>query len=79
MVSNLSEEKRHELLKKVSDFSDFNEDNDPHKEHDFGEVTQDGSEYFFKFEHIFQDGDHFSQTGKRRLHVLNDILKFADE
>lgn len=70
MVSRLSEEKRHELLKKVSDFSDFNEDNDPYKEHDFGAVEQDGERYFFKFEYLSQDNNHFSQVGKRRLHVM---------
>lgn len=32
----------------VSAFNDFNEDNDPHGEHDFGSVDVDGERVFFK-------------------------------
>lgn len=31
-----SQEDKHNIVKKVMDFDAFNEDNDPHKERDFG-------------------------------------------
>ncbi len=34
--------------KAVSAFTDFNADNDPHGEHDFGTVTVQGKKLFFK-------------------------------
>ena len=33
-------------------FSDFNPDNDPHQEHDFGMVEVDGQKVFFKFDYF---------------------------
>ena len=38
------------LLKSVRSFTDFTEAIDPHGEHDFGAVDQDGSRYFWKID-----------------------------
>ena len=37
-----------EIFVKVRDFSDFNEDNDPYGEHDFGSFTVSGVKIFWK-------------------------------
>jgi hypothetical protein len=41
-----------ELLEKVRSFADFNADNDPHGEHDFGVVTVEGERYFWKIDYF---------------------------
>jgi hypothetical protein len=42
---------RAEVLTKVREFADFNPDNDPHEERDFGVVTVEGERYFFKVDY----------------------------
>lgn len=39
------------LLKLVKQFNDFNENNDPHGEHDFGSIVFNGTKYFFKIDY----------------------------
>jgi hypothetical protein len=39
-----------EARKSVAAFTDFNADNDPHGEHDFGTVTAQGEKLFFKID-----------------------------
>ena len=43
------------VLKKVRDFSDFDEDNDPHKEHDFGAFELSNERFFFKLDYYDRD------------------------
>jgi acetylornithine/succinyldiaminopimelate/putrescine aminotransferase len=40
-----------EVLEKVRTFAEFNADNDPHLEHDFGVVTVEGERYFWKVDY----------------------------
>ncbi len=40
----------------VRDFSDFNEDNDPYGEHDFGSFKVDGQKLFWKID--YYDSEH---------------------
>lgn len=42
---------REEFIAQVRQFSDFNEDNDPFGEHDFGVVHFDGQEVFWKIDY----------------------------
>ena len=35
----------------MATFSDFDADNDPHKEHDFGSFTLAGRKFFFKLDY----------------------------
>ena len=37
-------------IRKVATFSDFNPDNDPHGEHDFGAIEVDGLKVFWKID-----------------------------
>lgn len=39
------------LLDKLRRFEDFTEDNDPHGEHDFGQIEHDGCKYFWKIDY----------------------------
>ena len=38
-------------IEAVKNFSDFTEDNDPHREHDFGEIVLDGTRIFWKIDY----------------------------
>jgi hypothetical protein len=39
------------VIRRVATFSDFNADNDPHSEHDFGSFTLAGRKFFFKLDY----------------------------
>jgi hypothetical protein len=38
------------VIRRVATFSDFNEDNDPHGEHDFGSFTLASHKFFWKID-----------------------------
>ena len=50
-VASLDPSVQIEVLERVRSFADFNADNDPHREHDFGVVTVEGERYFFKVDY----------------------------
>lgn len=50
-VSALPDAKRTQLLRAVASFTDFNEDNDPWNEHDFGAIELDGTKFFWKIDY----------------------------
>lgn len=62
------------LLKAVEQFDEFNEDNDPHGEHDFGSLEWDGEKIFWKidyFDKTFTYGeDPLSPNCRRVLTVM---------
>jgi hypothetical protein len=47
-VEAMPVEQRRSLLAKVRAFETFTDDNDPHREHDFGAVDEAGVRYFWK-------------------------------
>ena len=47
-VEAMPADQRKSLLAKVRAFDTFTEDNDPHREHDFGAVDEGGVRYFWK-------------------------------
>ena len=49
-VEAMPAEQRRSLLAKVRAFDTFTEDNDPHGEHDFGAVDEDGVRCFWKID-----------------------------
>lgn len=52
-----SDENLPEIIEAVRSFSHFTESNDPHQEHDFGRVTVDHEEYFWKIDYYaIKDG-----------------------
>jgi hypothetical protein len=54
-VSDLSSELNAALLERVQTFDQFNAENDPHHEHDFGDITPDGETYFWKIDYYNKD------------------------
>ena len=50
-----------EVLQSVRSFSAFNEDNDPHGEHDFGALTCSGERLFWKIDYYDRELDGGSE------------------
>jgi hypothetical protein len=54
-VAALDDTQKAQVLEAVKTFKDFREGNDPHQEHDFGEVVVDGERYFWKIDYYDLD------------------------
>ena len=51
-INALSEQQRRSIIQKVRSFSDFTDGNDPHEEHDFGAIEDDGVRCFWKIDYF---------------------------
>jgi hypothetical protein len=60
-VAELSLGQKAQVILKVQGFADFNADNDPHGEHDFGSFEFGGETYFFKVDYFSPDMDGGSE------------------
>lgn len=49
-VDTLASDVKAMVIRRVATFSDFNADNDPYKEHDFGSFELAGRKFFFKID-----------------------------
>jgi hypothetical protein len=62
------------LLKAVRDYDDFNPDNDPYKEHDFGNFDHHGNKVYWKIDYYNQElrywCDPLSPDCRRVLTIL---------
>lgn len=56
-IEALTPELKARVLKKVRDFSDFDADNDPHQEHDFGAFELSNQRFFFKIDYYDRSMD----------------------
>jgi Protein of unknown function (DUF3768) len=54
-VAALAEETKAELIRAIQVFDKFTKDNDPHGEHDFGDLEIAGQTYFWKIDYYAQD------------------------
>jgi hypothetical protein len=64
-------------LAKVIAFDDFNADNDPHREHDFGSFELDGEKLFWKIDYYdlaAEFGSEDPTDPKKTLRVLTVML-----
>ena len=59
-VTALASFVRRSILVKVRAFAEFNEDNDPHGEHDFGVVEVEDAKCFWKIDYYDADGETLS-------------------
>ena len=50
-IRALGTEANLEILEQIRNFSDFNPNNDPHGEHDFGSFEQNGEKIFWKIDY----------------------------
>lgn len=69
-VANLSPEYQSKVIEAVQKFDEFNQDNDPHQEHDFGKVVVNGTDYFFKFDYYDDKYEFFKEDGNRVLTIM---------
>jgi hypothetical protein len=79
-VQALPLDQRRSLLQKVRIFDAFSEDNDPHAEHDFGAVDEDGERYFWKLDYYDRNME-FSSPDPAEPAVTTRVLTImrADE
>ena len=54
-IAQKSPDEQAEIMRRVFEFSDFTEDNDPHGEHDFGAFDFAGERIFWKIDCYDQD------------------------
>lgn len=71
---------RVQLLRKVRQFDDFNKDNDPYGEHDFGAIVHRGTKYFWKIDYYDLDVKYHSREAANPI-VTSRVLTImrADE
>lgn len=65
------------LFKAIREFDAFDEDNDPHHEHDFGALEFNGSKVFFKIDYYALDLMHGSENPadpEQTIRVLTVML-----
>ncbi len=63
-VDSLPEDTKAKILLAVRDFDDFNEDNDPHAEHDFGSIKIDGQAIFWKIDYYDADYRYHGEVNR---------------
>ena len=61
-VSSLPYLERALLLDRVQTFNDFNPDNDPYSQHDFGKLEHNGINYFWKIDYYNKTMDAGSEA-----------------
>ncbi len=61
-VHALAPEKQYWLQQLVRDFDSFTSDNDPYQEHNFGKVTMDGENYFWRIDCYDQTLTYLSEN-----------------
>ncbi len=59
-----------DIVKAVQNFNDFNSDNDPYREHDFGAVAIKGDRFFFKIDYYDENYEYYQVDGKRVLTIM---------
>ena len=80
-TSVINSPNRNIIIEKIRDFNNFNDSNDPHGEHDFGKVTVDGTDYFFKFDyydkiHNCLSPDPSDATKTRRVMTIMEASEY---
>lgn len=60
-IAALPPEDQSAIREKVETFDAFTPDNDPHREHDFGEVEHHGIRVFWKIDYYALDMEHGSE------------------
>lgn len=76
-VQRLGPAEVEEILEKVRKFDDFNEDNDPYREHDFWSFYQWDEKIFWKFDYYAKDSERLSDDPsdpEKTVRVLTIML-----
>jgi len=61
-INALPDDAKAKVLSAVRSFNDFSEDNDPHKEHDFGSIEVDGEKCFWKIDYYDKSMEYGSEN-----------------
>jgi hypothetical protein len=61
-VGALPDDAKANVLSAVRSFNDFTEDNDPHKEHDFGSIEVNGEKCFWKIDYYDKSMEYGSEN-----------------
>ena len=69
-----------EVIRSVARFDTFNEDNDPHAEHDFGAFEVRGNRYFWKIDLYANDLQHGSEdpTNPKETHRILTVMMASE-
>lgn len=74
-IRALPDEKQYRIVEAVQTFSDFNEDNDPHGEHDFGSINLPGIDrVFWKIDYYDRNSDHMGSVDPADPTVTRYVL-----
>jgi hypothetical protein len=79
-VAALKDGDRFALVREVQCFEDFNENNDPYSEHEFGAIDFKDERYFFKIDY-YDKNNRFHSPDKASPELTNRVLTImqADE
>ena len=64
------DENVNKIIAAVKSFDTFTEDNDPHGERDFGKITINEEDYFWKIDYYDKDYKFFQEDGHRVLTIM---------
>ena len=77
-IAAMSSEDKANIISLVQNFNDFNEGNDPYKEHDFGSFDYNGSKIFWKIDYYDRFNTHFASENpadiSKTLRILTILL-----
>jgi hypothetical protein len=79
-VSELPLDTKARVINAVRSFEQFTADNDPHREHDFGDIEIDGESYFWKIDYydFAMDGGSEDPANPEKTTRVLTIMR-ADE
>jgi hypothetical protein len=69
-IAALPENELMEVIEKVKVYSEFQSENDPHSEHDFGSFSFKDETIFWKFDYYDKDLKYFEENGVRILTIM---------
>ena len=61
-IAAMSSEDKANIISMVQNFNDFNEDNDPYKEHDFGSFDYKGEKILWKIDYYDLNNQYHSEN-----------------
>ena len=77
-IAAMSSEDKANIISLVQNFDNFNEDNDPYKEHDFGSFDYKGNKIFWKIDYYYRFNTRFASENpadiSKTLRILTILL-----
>lgn len=73
-VNALAESTQQKVVLAVQQFNDFDEDNDPYGEHDFGAVEVQGERFFFKVDYYAKNKPGYGSENPADTEVTRRVM-----